>query len=277
MSPEQSEEYAALYALGGLEGAEKRAFEQELSKNAVTAAMVAEFEKASSLLLTTLPKLTPPPSLKSRVLQGVQDKPVVVAEPTKKFELSPTWIAWGVAAAVAIFCIVQMASKTHLTNANTRLAEESKSLQVRIAGLQAERERMETRMNTLESERKSIDSRMASMEPPKDPLKSIQSFRLAPQGPVQPDTEVIATWDSERQEGVLNLARLPIPPPDRSYQLWIITPDSPQPVDAGLIVSETARLEFKAPFPLKLTALAISLEPKGGSPAPTTVVYVGKL
>lgn len=276
MSPEQSEEYAALYALGQLEGAEKRAFEEELTKNPVTGAMVAEFENAAALLATSLPQVAAPATLKSRVLEHIQ--PVAPKEePAKKFEFSPVWILWGATAALAAACIVLLANKSQLTNANTRLVEESKSLQVRIAGLNSERERLEVRANTLESEKQSLETRVATMQPPKNPLEFIKTFRMAPQGGMQADTEVIATWDAERQQGLLNLSRLPLPPPDRSYQLWIVTPDSQQPVDAGVIVSDTARYLFKPPFPVNVAALAISLEPKGGSAAPTTVVYVGKM
>ena len=276
MSPELCEEYAAMYALGLLEGAEKTAFEQELAKNPVAGAMVAEFESASSLLVGTLPKVAAPRALKERILGSVQSQTPVV-EPPKRIEFSPIWIPWGVAAVLAVLSVVALVGRSQMTSTNKRLAEENRSLQVRIAGIEAERERLETKVNTLESERTSIETRIASMEPRKDPLASIRTVRLAPQGPVLPDTEVIATWDGETQQGLLNLARLPLPPPDKSYQLWIITPDSPQPVDAGVIVSDTARFAFKSPYPVKVAALAISLEPRGGSPAPTTVVYVGKM
>ncbi len=277
MSPELCEEYAALYALGLLEGAEKTAFEQELSTNPAAGAMVAEFERASSLLVSSLPQRTAPPTLRTKILEKVQSK-APTTEPVKRFQFSPLWIPWGIAAILAVFSAVLLLERTQQTRANERLAEENKSLQVRIAGLDAERDRLDARVNALESEKKSIETRIASLQPAaQDPLESLKTVRLAPQGQVQPDTEVLAAWDPEAQQGVLNLSRLPLPPADKSYQLWIITPDAPQPVDAGVIVSDTARFAFKAPYPVKVAALAISLEPKGGSPTPTTVVYVGKL
>lgn len=277
MSPEMCEEYAALYALGLLEGAERRSFEEELAKNPVAGAMVAEFERSSSLLVTTLPKIPAPATLRAAVLQGVQSQ-MPVAEPPKKFTFSPIWIPWGVAAALAIICAVSLAGKSRTTDSAKRLQEDNNSLQIRIAGLQAERDRLEAKVNSLESEKKSLETRMASLQPKPQatPLDVIQTVKLAPQGLAKPETEVIASWDSERQQGLLNLSRLPLPPADKSYQLWIITPDSPQPVDVGVIISDTARYEFRSPYPTKVAALAISLEPKGGSPAPTNVLYVGK-
>ena len=279
MSPEMCEEYAALYALGLLEGAERRSFEEELAKNPVAGAMVAEFERASALLVTSLPKLTPPPSLRAAVLQRVQSQ-VPAVEPAKKFTFNPVWIPWGVAAALAIICAVSLAGKSRTTEQTKRLQEDNNSLQIRIAGLQAERDRLEVRVNTLESEKKSLETRVASLQPKPQPtpLDVIQTVKLAPQGLAKPDTEVLASWDAERQQGLLNLSRLPLPAADKSYQLWIISADAPQqPVDVGVIISDTARYEFRSPYPVKVAAFAISLEPKGGSPAPTNVLYVGKL
>ncbi len=276
MSPEMCEEYAALYALGLLEGAERKSFEEELAKNPVAGAMVAEFERASALLVTTLPKASPPPSLRTAILQKVQSH-VPAVEPPRKFTLNPIWIPWGVAAAMAILSVVLLSEKSRISESARRLQEDNNSLQIRIAGLDAERARLEGRVNALESEKKSMETRLASLQPKTSPLEVIQTVKLAPQGLAKPDTEVIATWDAEHQQGVLNLSRLPLPAADKSYQLWIITPDSPQPVDVGVIVSDTARYEFRSPYPTKVAALAISLEPKGGSPTPTNVLYVGKL
>ena len=47
--------------------------------------------------------------------------------------------------------------------------------------------------------------------------------------------QVVALWDPQRREGALHLAKLPEPGPDKDYQLWIITPESKQPLDAGVI------------------------------------------
>ena len=76
----------------------------------------------------------------------------------------------------------------------------------------------------------------------------------------------MALWDPQRQEGALHLAKLPNAAPDKDYQLWIITPESKQPLDAGVIPPSTQGLAFRAAQPVgQVAALAISLEPKGGS------------
>ena len=91
--------------------------------------------------------------------------------------------------------------------------------------------------------------------------------------------EVVALWDPQRREGALHLTKLPQPAPDKDYQLWIITPESKQPMDAGIIPSASECLTFSATQPVKqVAAFAISLEPKGGSVTPRgPVIYLGKL
>ena len=55
MSPEEQEELASLYVLGVLEGSELAAFERELVAHPELAALIAELEKASTLLAKSVP------------------------------------------------------------------------------------------------------------------------------------------------------------------------------------------------------------------------------
>ena len=80
-------------------------------------------------------------------------------------------------------------------------------------------------------------------------------------------------------EGALHIAKLPEPGPKKDYQLWIITPESKQSLDAGIIPASSECLPFSAKQPVnQVAALAISVEPKGGSVTPRgPVIYLGKL
>ena len=66
MSPEEREELASLYVLGMLEGSELAAFERELVAHPELAALVAELEKASTLLATSVPQ-HPAPDVLARI------------------------------------------------------------------------------------------------------------------------------------------------------------------------------------------------------------------
>jgi hypothetical protein len=81
----------------------------------------------------------------------------------------------------------------------------------------------------------------------------------------------IVLWDQVRQEGELVVANLTSPAPDKDYQLWIMDPQYPDPVGAGVLtVGTTAgdvRLLFKPDRPVATAArFAVSLERKGGVP-----------
>jgi anti-sigma-K factor RskA len=146
----------------------------------------------------------------------------------------------------------------------------------RIAGLDAQRLRLESQISTLEKEKDDLRVRVASLEQ-RDPLREIQPVTLAAQ-PGAPAAEVMALWDPSRRVGALH-AKLPEPDRDKDYQLWIITPESQQPVDAGVIPALSNCLSFSAAQRInQVAALAISLEPKGGSVTPRgPVIYLGKL
>jgi anti-sigma-K factor RskA len=74
--------------------------------------------------------------------------------------------------------------------------------------------------------------------------------------------------------GLLIVAdRLPIPPPGRTYQVWLIAGGAAGPVSAGLIPGGSSRGMLIAPPPGRFTAgtmtIAVTDEPAGGVPAPT--------
>jgi hypothetical protein len=166
--------------------------------------------------------------------------------------------------------------KSQLTAAVANVEQENEALQGRIASLDAERTRLESRVSALEKERQDLQIRVASLEE-RDPLREIQPITLAAQPGAPVAEKVMALWDPYRREGSLH-AKLPKPAPDKDYQLWIITPESKQPVDAGVIPAVSDNKMFTASRPVtQVAALAISIEPKGGSPAPQgPVIYLGK-
>jgi anti-sigma-K factor RskA len=71
---------------------------------------------------------------------------------------------------------------------------------------------------------------------------------------------------------VLIALRLPPPPAGRTYQAWFIAPNqsAPQPLS-------TLETSLDTSIPVSSVALAISLEPVGGSKTPTEVLGVGEV
>jgi anti-sigma-K factor RskA len=276
MNPEEREELASLYVLGALEGDELAAFEREMTAHPELAVLVTELEKASTILAQSVPQHKAPDVVRQSVFQHIRREVADIEAPSRP-AFSFGWIPWAIAAALVVCCALLWNERSRLSAAVANVEHENETLRGRIASLDAERARLESRVGALERERQDLQVRVASLEK-RDPLREIQPVTLAAQAGAPIAEEVMALWDPYRREGALH-AKLPEPAPDKDYQLWIITPESKQPVDAGIIPAVSDCLMFNATRPVnQVAALAISIEPKGGSTAPRgPVIFMGKL
>jgi hypothetical protein len=97
-----------------------------------------------------------------------------------------------------------------------------------------------------------------------------------------PQALAVAVWDATKQEGVLKVEKLPALLATQDYQLWVVDPQYPNPVDGGVFTVDPqtgeARLVFKARQPVSaINAFAVTRERKGGVPkAEGPFVLLGK-
>jgi Anti-sigma-K factor rskA, C-terminal len=123
------------------------------------------------------------------------------------------------------------------------------------------------------------ESRMAILQRSADRNQSALAVLTAPDvaridlagQPDAPQASGRAYWSRARGM-VFSAAALPPPPSGRTYQVWVVT-SAPAPISAGLIepdsggrVSAVFATPPDIPQPL---AVAVTLEPAGGVPAPT--------
>lgn len=73
--------------------------------------------------------------------------------------------------------------------------------------------------------------------------------------------------------GVVVLAGAPAPGPDRAYQLWVL--DGIRPISVGLLPAGQSQATQLIEGVRGRGAFAVSLEPAGGSPQPSTTPLVG--
>lgn len=97
----------------------------------------------------------------------------------------------------------------------------------------------------------------------------VKTFKLMGQK-VSPNSTVMLALDMKTNKVYLVRPNLPAPPEGMQYQLWAIVDD--KPLDAGVfdIINNTQELK-KVPIP---KAFAVTLEKKGGSPTPTSDIFV---
>lgn len=81
--------------------------------------------------------------------------------------------------------------------------------------------------------------------------------------------EALATvfWNANSSKVVLEVNNLPTPPSDKQYQLWAIVDGAPQDMGVFDMTNASSLVDMKEASSAQ--AFAITLEPKGGSEAPT--------
>jgi anti-sigma-K factor RskA len=96
-------------------------------------------------------------------------------------------------------------------------------------------------------------------------------------GDQAPNANARVFWDTKQNQWVIYIFNLPEPPPDKQYQLWYVANN--RPISAAVFSTDVHGrkvLELSLP-PEALTGLdatAVTLEPRGGSPKPTSGFYL---
>jgi len=110
-----------------------------------------------------------------------------------------------------------------------------------------------------------------------DTLSEFKVVTLASMLKDSPQAVAAVAWDGIAQRGILKPSNLPAARSDQDYQLWLVDSDYPHPVSAGVFDPGKAT-RFQPAHPIaKVDEFAISLERKGGAPAPQApFVLVGQ-
>lgn len=246
MRDEHVDDLIDLYALGALEPNEQAAVDEHLDECGRCRARLAEAKRLVAMLAWTPDQHDPPPELRDRLMRRVQHLKRADGGSTLKWwqRLWPAEGRWGpilspgLALALAVLALV---------------------LGFRTAQLQRE-------VSTLSSQIQTQQQVVAVLRDPNTRLVTLRSQPGAPQSAVQ------LLVNSERGTAYAVANNLPTLAQDRTYQLWLIDGGAPQ--SAGIFrvdAQGTATIPLQVRKSLdQYKAVAISVEPAGGSPAPTT-------
>lgn len=292
MIDERHEELASLYALDLLEGEERARFESELAHTPVLRNLAGELRRTSAALAYAASVTAPPRELKARVLASVPTHGTsqVVKSPTPRVFRS--FLPWALAAGFVLGTAwltqlyVAARSETELLRSRTALNEIS--LQSSQQQLEAERLIVRQQLAILEKQATSAEARLAearSLVAERErqiaaltadfrsqvDLANLKITALASMLNNSPKALAIAVWDPIRQEGVLKVEKLPALLPHQDYQIWVVDPQYPDPVDGGVFTVNPATGEARLNFTAKqrvgtVNAFAVTLERKGGVP-----------
>jgi anti-sigma-K factor RskA len=269
MIDEPKEELAALYALGLLEGQELVRFQTELASEPALRQLVDEFAGTASQLAHTAPPAEPPAALKTRLLDRISANGGPAAKPPAS--LLTFWLPLAAAAGFALvavwFAQLHLVSRSENSLLHEQLALADATLRSARNQLEAERLLANRQLNDATQAIASLDRQLREQG-------DLARFKIATLASLlgnSPQALAVAVWDPNAQEGILSVEKLPALAADKDYQLWVIDPQYPIPVDGGVFTVDpqtgVARYQFKAGKPVRTVAkFAVSLERKGGVP-----------
>jgi len=248
-------EQAALNAIGALTGAERSTFEAHLDECADCAAEVRAFLPVCSALAQSVPQHDPPAALRGRIL--------ALARRTSESPRRTAAVAPWLAAAAMLVLTAGLGIYT------TQLRQRVRTLESQLRDALVRVDNGDRRLAVALRSAADAAAPMAILTAP-----DVRRIDLAGQ-PVAPQAAARAFWSPSRGL-VMTASNLPALPAGRTYQLWFVTARAP--ISAGLLRPDaggtlTTVLSTPADLP-QPAALAVTLEPEGGSPGPTGEKYL---
>jgi anti-sigma-K factor RskA len=241
---------AMLYAAGALERTEREAFVRHLEEDRclICIAEVKDFEAAAQSMAIALPEKTPSENVRKRLLaqaEAVSSRARQVEPPRQRSSIF-AWTGWLAAASTAVATVLVITS-------NTSLRDQVTSLNSRVVELEGQMSQQRLQLVSLTS-------------------PDVRVINLAGQGDT-PGARGRIFWNEAERTWRFNIRGLAPTTSDRSYQLWFV-PTTGNPVSASVFnTNPDGSIEIDIPVPpdvVMLKAAAVTTEPAGGSPQPTS-------
>ncbi len=276
MIGEHTEEEASLYVLGLLPREEAGRFEAAIASDAELAALVGRLETGAAAFAWTAPPRDPPEALRDRIMDRIRADEPGLAKVLTPFPSRHPGLPWALAACLALFLGWSAYDQYHM-----RLIVDA--FKLRDGLQQMELDRVQTRQAALQNRLAaalalvSADGKQIADLNARNALSEVRIAALSSMVKDAPQAMAVIAWDGAAQRGIVKTLNLPAARSDQDYQLWIIDPGYKQPVSAG-VFDPAKGANFGPLHPIsKAGKFAVSLEKKGGSPAPQgPVVLVGE-
>jgi anti-sigma-K factor RskA len=265
------------YALGALEGAELSEVEEHLARRCPTCTPgVAQARTLVANLSYLAPPAEPPAALRRKLLAAIAAEPggaaagaapsagtvrgvdSIAKDRAKAPERAwiPAW-AWVAAAALVLFAGYTTFQMRQFSREVVALERQGAQEQQRSRALDSERERYLQALNIIGA----AATRHLQLKPGKTAMPPVSAY-----------------WNPGMGL-VLAADKMPEMPPGRTLQLWVV-PQQGAPISVGIFrpnaAGQVLMVMPAASAMLMAKALAISEEPAGGSPQPTsTPEWVG--
>lgn len=252
MTHDEYQDLIELESLGALTPEESGLLEEHLRTCASCRGELDQAREAAASLALAADPVAPPPEIRSRVLGSVN------ASRERATRRAP--LAWMPLAAA--FAIVIVGGVLYLAVQRNR--EQLRIARNHIALLNEQKQEEERSRRELERKLEALTGAGATIE-------------LAGQE-VAPASSARVFINEDERTALVFFQNLPPSPADKSYQLWIIRGDRPEPQSAGVFEvgpdgQATLGLQ-NLPVDTEIRAFAVTLEPRGGASSPTGSKYL---
>ena len=211
-------------------------------------------------------------SERARVFHAVADEPAEASGLMNSRFTSPHWkYVAGISTTIVLVLVAFVVSRwieTRLDDATARVTAAERqvaattklaSQEVAAARQSADRQMADARQSAQRAE--TVANILAAPD--------LIRFNLASTGEGNPSAQLL--WSRTRGL-VLSGSRLPVLPPERTYQLWLIT--GAQPIGVGLFGPDTAGratlvVDTPPKVPGPVIGASVTIEPAGGRPTPS--------
>ena len=235
MIEEHLQELAALHALGLLDEAGQATLLAAAERDPEVRDLMDQMTETAAALACDAPQVPPPPAVLRELKRQLPPRRVFSAARVVAF---PTWMPYALAAGLAVLAVAQVFLIS--------------GLKKKVLAAQAETAMWRDHDNM-------VELKLASLE--------VKDAAYA-------NAKVMVAWDPKMHHGYISMENMPAPPPGHDYQLWVLDPNAPAPISAGLLRMGPGGQGFVAAQPMDTQGpgFAISLEPSGGRPEPTGAI-----
>lgn len=280
------EEEAIAFSFGVMDESERLAFAEAMKTDSDLRDLVHELQQTAAAITFDAPQELAPPDVRSAVLTSIQTMPQTRNTTPARRTGTSGIIGWAAAAALAILGIYGWSTaQTELaaSQAKVKLVEEGTAntlaaiqAQVRkreeaaaasLAASQAKVKQLEEAAATSRALEQSLKLELARLTKSHE-IAKVQIANLKSTVAEYQQGVAVVVWNSEKQEGILKLEKMPPVAIDKDYQLWVVDPSKKTPVNAGIVKVDAngfAKVEFKPTVDVQQAdKFALSVEKKGG-------------
>jgi anti-sigma-K factor RskA len=263
---EQYDDLVAAYALGALDPEARPAFEVHLASCATCRATLADLRRVSAAIGLSADAVEPPASLRARTLaramatSAASQMPQVPSVAKPRHHSANPLLSFALAA--SLLALVGVSVYAWMLRTELGATRES------IAAMGQRVETLRTQLMTLRAEAARLVNTV-------NVLRSTDLVRVDLRGQATAPQATGRAFVSQGHALVLRADHLPGLAPNRTYQLWVVSPEpGAAPVSAGVYMPDPGgSLDLTIPLPAGIRlvkAVALTEEPAGGSVRATT-------